>query len=56
MLLTIKQVAKRLQLTVRTVQQLIRDGKIKSYKLGHHTVRVYPDDLNQYIKQEVKHD
>jgi len=50
-LLTVAQVAEKLSVDKQMVYQLIKDGLLKSIRLGYKTIRVAPDDLKQFIEQ-----
>lgn len=47
-MLKVEQVAKELQLSVRTVHRLIHDGSIPVHRIGR-SVRISEDDLKRYI-------
>lgn len=47
-LLTLKQTAERLNVSVRTVRRMIADGLRVCY-LRPRTPRIHPDDLERYI-------
>ena len=49
-LLTPKEVAARLKVSLGTVKRLLQSGKLASIKLGRNTVRVHPDALTAYIE------
>ena len=51
-LLTVAQVAKKLSVDKQMVYQLIKDGLLKSIRLGYKTIRVAPDDLKQFLEQQ----
>lgn len=53
-LLTLQQVADRLQVSMSTVRRLVAAGKLKTVRIGRN-LRVRPDDLAAYIK-EAAHD
>ena len=48
-LLTIKEVADRLAVSVRTVRRLIDDGELPPHRMGR-MVRVSVDDLKRYVR------
>lgn len=50
MLLTIQQVADRLQLSKATVKNRIKEGKLKAIKLGYNTLRVEESELEKFIR------
>lgn len=51
MLLTVKQVAKRLNVSLSSVYELIHDGALTSYRIGRNggAIRVSDDDLEVYL-------
>jgi excisionase family DNA binding protein len=49
-ILTVKQVASFLQVTEEYIRRIIRDKKLKAFKLGKD-YRVQKSDLNQYIAE-----
>jgi excisionase family DNA binding protein len=49
-LLTIQQVADRLQLSKATVRNRIKEGKLKAIKLGYNTLRVEESELEKFIR------
>ena len=53
-LLTLQQVADRLQVSMSTVRRLAAKGKLKTVRIGRN-LRVRPEDLAAYIK-EAAHD
>ena len=53
-LLTLQQVADRLQVSMSTVRRLVAAGRLKTVRIGRN-LRVRPDDLAAYIK-EAAHD
>ena len=50
-LLTYGDVAEKLQLSVRTIQEMKEDGTLKGFKVGKRAVRFHPEDIDAYIKQ-----
>lgn len=52
-LLTLDQVAKRLQLTKRTVERMVKDKRLKSFKVGRAR-RVDSNDLEAFIEEQKK--
>ena len=52
-LLTLQQVADRLQVSMSTVRRLIDAGKLKTVRIGRN-LRVRPDDLKTYIETNVE--
>lgn len=59
-LLTLAQVASRLQVSMSTVYRLVDRGELKTIRIGR-SYRVRPDDLAAYIegnarKQDNRHD
>ena len=51
-LLTYKEVADRLSVSIWTVRSWIRKGYLKSTAIGERTVRVSESDLNEFIKRK----
>ena len=51
-LLTVAQVAEKLGVNKQMVYELIKDGLLKSVRLGYKTIRVAPDDLKQFLEQQ----
>ena len=49
-LLTLQQVADRLQVSMSTVRRLVDAGKLKAIKIGRN-LRVRPEDLAKYIEE-----
>ncbi len=52
-LLTLQQVADRLQVSMSTVRRLVAAGKLKAVRIGR-SQRVRPDDLRAYINTNVE--
>ena len=52
-LLTLPQVADRLQVSMSTVRRLISDQKLKVVRVGRN-LRVRPEDLEAFIKHQSK--
>ena len=50
-LLTPKQVASILKISISTVRRLYRDGELQCLRLGHRTVRLYRSDVENYLKR-----
>ncbi len=48
-LLTVKEVAARLQVSPEQVRRLIRAGDLPSVDLGPRTVRIRPADLEDFL-------
>lgn len=48
-LLTLQQVADRLQVSMSTVRRLVSAGKLKTVRIGRN-LRVRPEDLAGYIE------
>lgn len=53
-ILTIKEVAEKMQVSTRTVRRWIKEGKLKASRLGHRTYRVLEEDLISFIKDHRK--
>jgi excisionase family DNA binding protein len=49
-LLTLQQVAERLQVSMSTVRRLVDAGKLRSVRIGRN-LRVRPEDLAAYIEE-----
>ena len=49
-LMTVKEAARQLKVCERTVWRWIKDGKLKSYRVGVRAIRVREDDLKQFLK------
>lgn len=54
MLLTLKDVAKELQCTTRTIQYMVQRGEIAAIQVTERNIRVHPDDLETYIQSKQK--
>ena len=50
-LLTVEQVAKKLQLTTRTIERMIKDKRLKSFKIGRAR-RIDAADLEAFIAEQ----
>ena len=50
-LLTPKQVAKRLNLALGTVYNMISDGRIPAYRINKRLVRIGEKDLEEWLKK-----
>ncbi len=53
-LLTVKQVAKQLDVNIETIYRWLRSGKLKGNKLGHELWRISDSDLNEFIEADHK--
>ncbi|MFW5895703.1 MAG: helix-turn-helix domain-containing protein [archaeon] len=51
-LFTKKEVATKLNVSVRTIDRLILSGQIKAYKLGR-SVRIDQEQLDEYLQESV---
>jgi len=51
-LLTLQQVADRLQVSMSTVRRLVDAGDLKIVRIGRN-LRVRPDDLRAYIEANI---
>lgn len=49
-LLTLQQVADRLQVSMSTVRRLVDAGKLKAIRIGRN-LRVRPEDIAAYIEE-----
>jgi excisionase family DNA binding protein len=54
-LITVKEAASRLSVSVRTIQRLIAAGKLPCLKVGPKTRRISEADLDSFI-QKIKQD
>ncbi len=52
-LMTIEQVAKRLQVNEETVRRWLLAGKLKGSKIGGTLWRISEEDLSEFISSEV---
>jgi len=52
-LLRLTEVAERLDVSMPTVRRLVKDGRIKSIRVGR-VIRVRPIDLESYIQTSIK--
>jgi len=50
MYLTKKQAADELQISVRTLEGLIKRGQLPAYKIGPQLVRIDRDDLRAFVE------
>jgi putative molybdopterin biosynthesis protein len=53
--MTIPEVADHLKVTRQTVHKLMKDGKIKAFKLGRST-RILRSELDKFIEERMKAD
>jgi len=51
-MLTVKQVADRLQVSTKTVYKWMTEGKLKYVRVGTRTVRIEEADLDKFLKGE----
>jgi len=51
-LLRLPEVAERLQVSMPTVRRLVKDGKIRTVRVGR-VIRVRPMDLESYIQGSI---
>lgn len=51
---TRKQVASMLHVSIATLDNYIRDGKLKAVKLGAKKVLITESDLNSFIEEQAK--
>lgn len=49
-LLTVNEVAERLNVTPQMVRALIKNGKLGSYKIGQRSTRISQEDLEKYLE------
>jgi len=52
-LLTLQQVADRLQVSISTVRRLVDAGELRAVRIGRN-LRVRPEDLAAYIEANVE--
>ena len=52
-LITKKEAAERLSVSVRTLEGLIARGQLPAYKIGPKSVRLRPEDLEAYLAGHV---
>jgi len=50
MYLTVKEVAKELQVSTKTIYRKIDSGDLSAVKFGHNTVRISPDAFTKFKK------
>ena len=50
--LTIDQVAEKLKVSDRTVRNMIKDKRIRAFKVGQRRWRIDQDDLDAYIEAQ----
>lgn len=53
--MTILEVADHLKVTRQTVHKLMKDGKIKAFKIGRST-RILRSELDKFIEERMKAD
>jgi len=53
--MTIPEVADHLKVTRQTVHKLMKDGKIKAFKIGRST-RILRSELDKFIEERMKAD
>lgn len=49
-LITLREAASQLKLSVRTLERLISAGDLQAYKVGARSVRVDPEDLSGLVR------
>ena len=49
---TTESVAEILQCSVWTVRRMVDAGDIKAFRVGKRSLRIDPDDLNDYISNQ----
>lgn len=47
-LLTVKQAAQKLSVTPDLIYREIKAGNLTAYRIGTRTIRIYPEDLQEY--------
>jgi putative molybdopterin biosynthesis protein len=53
--MTIPEVADHLKVTRQTIHKLMKDGKIKAFKIGRST-RILRSELDKFIEERMKAD
>lgn len=53
-ILTIKDVAKKLKVSTRTVYRWVDDGDLRVARIGRKTYRVFESDLKKFIRKYIK--
>ena len=48
---TIREVAKELNINPQTIRSWVKKGKLRGYRLGERSVRILRSDLNRFIKE-----
>ena len=46
---TMDEAAYLMNISKSTVKNLVRDGKLKTHRLGPRTIRISEEDLNQFV-------
>ncbi len=49
-MLTLSEVASRLNVSIETVRRLVKDGSLKAVRVGNQ-LRVKPEELEDYIRR-----
>lgn len=49
--LTPEEVAQQLGMNERTIQNYVKNGVLKGYKVSHHTVRIKKSDLDKFMEE-----
>lgn len=52
-LMTVNEVAARLDMSIWTVYRMIEDGKIKAFRPGKRTFRISKRDFEEYIQEQL---
>lgn len=53
-LYTADEIARRCQVSPKTIQRWARDGKLKHYILGHRTLRFSEEHVEQFLEQHTE--
>ena len=53
--MTIPEVAEHLKVTRQTVHKLLKDGRLKAFKIGRST-RILRSELDKFIEERMKAD
>ena len=51
-LLTVKQAAQELSVTPDLIYREIRAGNLTAYRIGTRTIRIHPEDLQEYQSRQ----
>ena len=51
-LLTVEDVAQRLQLAPYTIRKWVRLGRLPAVRLGEHRIRFMPDVIERWVREQ----